>query len=160
MINKIRNNVKIYSVFHNRSNKIFEYCLIGIFLVTLLFIVYIGIPVSYKLLHSHEAIESIQLVEVFVEGKKEYSYLIINEIEDIDGFIDELFQLKYRWHLGGPASIDFDTIAFRINYDNGEYEVLDYAGRYTYQIEKGIQTRGYGSFNLDEFSQLIIKYKN
>ena len=159
MINKIKQKGSINIAFQNKLLRIFENFMIIICLITILFTVYVGIPVSYKLLYSHELIESIQLVEVFVEGKKEYSYIIINEIEDIDEFIDDFTQLKYKWHLGGPAPIEFNTIAFKINYAHGEYEVFDYGGRYTYQIDKGIQTRGYGSFKENEFNQLINKYK-
>lgn len=124
----------------------------------LLLIMYYGIPITYHFMHPIEQVQDIKLVEVYVEGKNEFSYICIKEI-NVEDFFEDFNKMDYKWHLNGPTSIYENTIAFRINYINGDYEVFDCYGRYIYQVDEGIKTRGTGNFNTYEFEELLNKYR-
>ena len=136
-----------------------KYGLLAVIVISFLYIMYNGIPTTYKYLNSKSEIKAIDIVSVYVTNDFVYSHEVICNIKNISKFLDELEQIDCRRFIGAPISIQEDTIAVKIEYIDGEYEVISHSGRYTYTNEKQFQAyEGYNVFDEEEYLLFINKY--
>lgn len=132
--------------------------------VALLVIILIGFCCSYTLVRKSrytcegDNVESIQIVCLaeYHEDSYEFDYDILCEIDDIPFFVEQLNKVKCSMNWGEPLQLDTGHIAIRINYYNGDSDLLQSSAQW---INRSNRTR-YGFFFFDEmqFKDLISPY--
>ena len=114
---------------------------------------------EYELLNDASLISEIQIVWVGERSEDEYvpSQTVLSVVEDTDAFIRELLSIDVK-PLYPPDSVASNEKAIKIIYNNGEYELIHYAGQSKYQDGFYDHYSGCDSFNKNQFNALIEKY--
>ena len=140
--------------------------------ILLLFIIISIIPLSiftscdirakFKFEQDVSNIVRIEIVEAeFNWMTKKESQHVLLEIEDIDKFLNELRNIKYKKSLFGESSLGvYDRIlGVKITYNNGEYEVFNNGLKSCYYHDEiGYRERQMGYFNASDFYNLLFRY--
>ena len=118
---------------------------------------------SVKLLHPESEIKSIEIVEVYGEydyTKFEYpEQIVLVTIEDKDSFMNEFKELPFHTFWGGPQGISYHCIAIRINYINGDYDLIHSGAQSTYTVDKGFSVyEGLVTMDKKLFSDFLNAY--
>ncbi|MBQ7362815.1 MAG: hypothetical protein IJW48_00020 [Clostridia bacterium] len=116
---------------------------------------------KYEFMHTREEIVSVEIVEAdydYTNSTPSQDTLLV--IDDYNSFLDKLESLNYDWRvIGGPVGIDSKCVAIKILYQNGDYEVFNYAGRAEYEYGVGYDAYcDWGSFPKKEFYALLEEY--
>lgn len=116
----------------------------------------------YEFLYTPEEIISIEIVAVgeeFIDGVIEHS--TICKIEDTEKFINEFYQLDCYMHFTDPEELGTNVVSIKLNYKDGEYELISAEGQARYTKERQFQYyKGYRYFDQEQFDNLISKYTN
>lgn len=105
-------------------------------------------------------IVSIEIVEAnysFETGCGTQSVLLT--IDDIDDFLDKIENIKYSESFSSPGTIEKRTLAVKLSYENGNYEIFDANNKSSVISENGgfYQGRIFGSFD-ETFYDMIFDY--
>ena len=116
--------------------------------------------VEYEFLHTTEEITSIEIVkllepEIENTGFKEE---VLLSVDNIDVFIEKFTEIQCKVNYGEPSSMSVNTIAIRITYVNGDYELIDCAAQYNIFADRPGWQYGYYFFDKQSFKELIQQY--
>ena len=114
---------------------------------------------AYELLNDASLISEIQIVWVGERSEGEYvpSQTVLSVVEDTDAFIRELLSIDVK-PLYPPDCVASNKKAIKIIYNNGEYELIHYAGQSKCQDGFYDHYSGCESFDKNQFNALIEKY--
>ena len=116
--------------------------------------------VSYNFIQDQSEIDTIEIIEVGepdLQGVNEQ--ISICTIEDTTSFMGKFNQMKCYDHYGDPIGVLPDTIAIKILYSNGEYELITPIGQARYTKKRQYKNYvGYRSFDNEEFNGLVSQY--
>lgn len=105
-----------------------------------------------------ENVKSVQIVSLDGVVKDEYRFeeSILCEIEDISVFIERLNALEHSVNWGEPSVLEIGFVVIKINYNNGDFDLIHYSAQSFYRSGKKIT--GYFFFEEDQFDDLIADY--
>ena len=114
---------------------------------------------EYSLLNDVTEISEVQIVWVGERagGESRPPQTTLCVVEDTDAFIRELLSINVK-PLYPPDSVASNEKAIKIIYNNGEYELIHYAGQSKYRDGFYDHYTGCDSFNKNQFNALIEKY--
>ena len=103
-------------------------------------------------------VESIQIIRLddYVEGEYRYEYTVLSTITDHAEFVDRLNSLKHSVNWGEPSQLDINYIVIRIDYHNGDYDLLYHYAQWFNR--SGVNNYGYFFFDDEQFNALIADY--
>lgn len=115
---------------------------------------------AYKFDQEKTNIKRIEIVEAnysFFLSTGTQNTLVV--IDDIDHFVDEIRKINYEGSISGPEKIEKRTLAVKVSYKNGDYEVFDSNNKSSVIRENEGVYRGriFGFFD-DEFYDLLFDY--
>ena len=101
---------------------------------------------------------SVQIVHLDGFVKEEYrdEYTILCEIEDISGFVEQLESVEHSVNWGDPRPLGTDCIVIRIEYQNGDYDLLHEDAQTFHR--SGQNNDGFFFFDDNQFQDLISEY--
>lgn len=121
--------------------------------------------VEYQFMNEKSEIVAIEIVEVgerYIEnnvavGPPELK--TVCSVSQMEEFIGELLKVDCYKNYGDPTGIYQDTVAIKISYSNGDYELIEANGQAEYKYNKDYQQyKGAYMFDKDEFELLINKF--
>ena len=95
----------------------------------------------------------IVMIEGAVEGEYRYKYTVLTQVSDVEAFVSRLNEIPYSINWGDPYPIETQKIAIRIEYKNGDYDLLQQSGQSINRTGSG-----YYRFDDEEFEKLISSY--
>lgn len=101
---------------------------------------------------------SVQIVHLDGFVKEEYrdEYTILCEIEDIPAFVEQLESVEHSVNWGDPRPLGTDCIVIRIEYQNGDYDLLHEDAQSFHR--SGQNNSGFFFFDDNQFQNLISEY--
>ena len=101
---------------------------------------------------------SVQIVHLgeIVEGEYRFAYTVLCEIEDIPAFVEQLESVEHSVNWGDPRPLGTDCIVIRIEYQNGDYDLLHEDAQTFHR--SGQNNHGFFFFDDDQFQDLISEY--
>ena len=146
----------------NTSYKSFRAILFIICLVSQLFLnTGCALPTKMKLDQEESNIETIEIVEANCSFVNAHVHVPIMVIEDKEEFLNKLKKIKYKDYpmFGIFHGIGERTLAVKITYDNGDYEVFSHDEKSNVVAENGgyYRPKPFGWFD-DSFYDLIYEY--
>ena len=122
-----------------------------------------NIKKQYRLLHDETNISTIEIIEEFYDiSTGTHSQHVLVVIDERAMFVERLLSMDYRENIlsTDPRSFSNNTLAVKIVYDNGDYELLNNGTKALYY--KGTDTfKNYapmGSFDDFQFNSLLDSY--
>lgn len=117
------------------------------------------VPASYVC--DSSKVESVQIIELgkWDEETREYHYTVLVDVIDHSVFIERLNNLEdndFFFIFGDPDVFFNGDVAIRINYLNGDYDLIKCKIQNFYR--SGVCESGRVSFNQDQFDALINDY--
>lgn len=118
------------------------------------------------LLNDESEIVSIEIVEcdyTSKDGKMLPLSKLLTTIEDVDLFMKDFNKISYRLPLlaGDPERFDFCELAIKLNFKNGDYQLIGNTAKGTrYQFDENVSTIYcvVGFFDEKQYDELMIKY--
>ena len=115
----------------------------------------------YKFDQARLNIETIEIVEAnysFKTGCGTQNSLVF--IDDVDSFLKKIENIEYKESLSGSDTIEKRTLAVKVSYKNGDYEVFDSENKSSVIIENEGVYRGrvFGTFDTNAFYDLLFDY--
>ena len=140
-----------------KLSKILFVGLIVVFIFSLSACVYA--PASYVC--DTNTVDSVQIVRIgqLNEETREFEYAVIVDIVDCSTFVGRLNNLEdndFFFLLGDPDVFFDGDVAIRVNYHNGDYDLLKCKVQKFYR--SGVSASGRVSFKQDQFNALIDDY--
>lgn len=140
-----------------KLSKILFVGLIVVFIFSLSACVYA--PASYVC--NAETVESVQIVKVGQrnEETQEREFIVLVDIADVSAFVERLNNLKdndFFFILGDPDGMFEGDIVIKVNYFNGDYDLLKESRQFFYR--SGIYESGLVTFDREQFKALIDDY--
>ncbi len=118
------------------------------------------IKTEYEFINEETRVSAIEIVLVgegrpYTPNEQE----VLTTINDINEFLSEFKELNCYKHIGDPLGIWPDTIAIKVIYDNGEYELIAAMGQATYTLEEQYRNFNAGKyFEHEQFDQFLSNY--
>ena len=112
--------------------------------------------------YSCESGEVISIQIVMLEGVDEvynFKYTVLHQVSDIETFANCLNDIPYSTNWGDPYPIKLQNVAIRIEYSNGDCELLQSMGQSIRRVGKE-DSGGYYHFDDEKFEELIYSYVN
>jgi hypothetical protein len=97
------------------------------------------------------------MIEGAVEGEYRYKYTVLTQVSDVEAFVSRLNEIPYSINWGDPYPIETQKIAIRIEYKNGDYDLLQQSGQSIKRPGK-YRSGGHYRFDDEEFEKLISSY--
>ncbi|MBE6536979.1 MAG: hypothetical protein E7673_03390 [Ruminococcaceae bacterium] len=118
------------------------------------------VRVKFKLCEDENDIVSINISEVNYDVSRQYfRESVILKIDDTHDFMKRIHEITYKISLyGGPRGIEFNSLAVKISYSNGNYEVFDDSLRSVYDVDDGWHDLMPGSFDKKKFDDFLFGY--
>ena len=120
---------------------------------------------SFYLMHDSDKISSIEIVDTYRETNTEsrdYVQIPLAEVENTADFLCKLYEIEYKYTLqmgvpNGKYTKEERRNAIKINYINGDYEVIDHEWRdlYVSELDEYISNAYIGEFDKDSFDALL-----
>ena len=124
-----------------------------------------NVDVEYEFFHPESEIESIHIVKVEkgdaeLDGEDLPVLTELLEIDDRGNFLLELHELECHHHFSEPLYVKYDSLAFKIQYKNGDYELISEDGQARYYASKDRydSAHGYFSFENGEIDVLLQRF--
>ena len=118
---------------------------------------------QYAFDQAAENIQTIEIVEAYYDHDTTFgSQKVLVNIDDIDYFIKRIKDVKYtESNFSKLGGIDRRSLCIKVLYDNGDYELFDYANKTTVYANKSYyKGRISGLFEQEDFYALIWEYLN
>ncbi|WMJ23152.1 hypothetical protein RBG61_00405 [Paludicola sp. MB14-C6] len=122
---------------------------------------------DYKFLQPNDKIAKIEIVIVGeredIKGKKLSEVQQVMDVkkelleEEGEKLIEDLKKIDCFNKYNPPGYMDAGLEAFKISYDNGDYELINYRAQATYKNSK-YDRAGLYYFDKDQFNELLYKY--
>lgn len=117
---------------------------------------------TYRLLHNEEEISAISIVRVYLSEEDDLVQTCRVVIDDVDAFLVDFRNVDcYVW-FGDPIGLQpapEGTDVVKIEYRNGDYELIDCNGQTEYTEKRGlVYYAGFSMFDENQFTALIGKY--
>lgn len=105
-----------------------------------------------------ENVNAIQIISLgdYVEGEYRYDYTVLCEIPDEETFVKEFLDVECRVNWGDPLQLREGYVAIRIEYNNGDYDLLHPESQL--KCRDGVINQGYFFFDKTEFDNLINEW--
>ena len=105
-----------------------------------------------------DEVETIQIVRLdkYVDGEYRYEYTVLSQISDPVTFVNRLNSLKHSVNWGDPRQLDVQYIVIRIDYRNGDYDLLHQDAQMFNR--SGVNQYGFFFFDDEQFLALISDY--
>ena len=115
--------------------------------------------IEYEFLHSTDEIITIQIVQKseYTDHRINAEYIEICEISDKEAFLTDFYAVRCNRIFDDPHLIPANAIVVRIEYVNGDYELINYSGQIRV-YEGEILPYGFFYLNYESFDQLLEKY--
>ena len=118
---------------------------------------------KYQFIDSEENIDAISIVKISYNDSSELIQTNIKTVDDKDGFLEKFRSVGCYIYFGdpvGPDSIEAEDKVIKINYKNGNYELINYCGQSEYISEKNKLSfyAGFNVFDKEQFEALISEY--
>ena len=112
---------------------------------------------EHRFIHSEETVSKVEIVEYDNYSLREKA-IVLAEITDCEAFLTDLKKITHKRALRDPAGISQRTIAFKITYENGDYELFDHR-RYA-EVFNGLYDGSgmIGYFEREQFYELMSSY--
>lgn len=112
---------------------------------------------EHRFIHSEETVSKVEIVEYDNYSLRENA-IVLAEITDCEAFLTDLKKITHKRALRDPAGISQRTIAFKITYENGDYELFDHR-RYA-EVFNGLYDGSgmTGYFDSEQFYELMASY--
>lgn len=106
-----------------------------------------------------DSVESIQIVKLdkYIEDELRFEYTVLAEITDCKEFINKLCSIRQTENWSAPRMIDVDDVVIRINYTNGDYDLVKCDAQYCYRSGVGASGPDF-FFDEEQFNSLISDY--
>lgn len=116
----------------------------------------------YNFLNSFDKISSISIVRVSFDTNDELREEELLKVENAHTFIKDFETIDCYKYFGDPRGllngVDNDEV-IKIDYQNGEYELINWFGQSEYTISRGFSYyAGYSVFDEEQFNSLIDEY--
>lgn len=139
-----------------------------VLLLSLIFSVYFVFykkeVVKYSFLHEESMIKSIDVVTVKVNkfDSNDIDIYIECSIIDVEDFLVKFHELECIRNNYAPFGLHENSeYIFKIDYKNGEYELIESAGIAKYSLDYGMQNyQGKYIFDYEMFNELVNLYLN
>ncbi len=117
---------------------------------------------TYDLLHDEDEIFAISIVRVYLNEEDDLVQTYRVVIDDVDAFLADFRDVDcYIW-FGDPIGLKpapEGTDVVKIEYRNGDYELIDWNGQTEYTVKRGLDYyAGFSVFDKNHFPVLIMKY--
>ena len=113
-----------------------------------------------------QSVSNIVKIEVIIMGeihdpytKHEYTLIKALSLNENNKFIDDLKNIECKRMFGDPQTLTTGHQGFKINYSNGEYEIIAYTAQGEHTNGKYL-SNGYYLFDEEQFNDLLEKYSN
>ena len=105
-----------------------------------------------------EKVDSVQIIRLddYIEGEYRYDYTVLSEISDYETFVSQLNEVDHSVNWGDPRQLDEQYVVIRINYSNGEWDMLHADAQWFHR--SGVIQYGYFFFDDEQFDSLISDY--
>ena len=117
--------------------------------------------IEYPYMNSKDEISTIEIVVYSADNKESRVSEIIANIECVNEFLEEFEEIDY-YEAGiiyNPQGVEDGSIAVRITYQNGDYEIFNWLGRGVYKNGIGYDAYDdWGYFNEEQFNLLVSKW--
>ena len=102
-----------------------------------------------------DTVSSVQIVKLgeCIEGEYRYEYSVICQINDYHLFVKRLNDISHSVNFGDPFTLDVGYIVIRIEYLNGDYDLI-YHNAQSFN-RSGKNNGGYFLFDKKQFNDLI-----
>ena len=126
--------------------------------ICLLFLCSCNRNIEYPFMHSEDEISCISIAAIEVSDSTNLQIAECKTIHDINGFLQMFRGVKCSTWWGDPIGITEDCYAIKVEYHNGEYELIAWNGKAVYQNNRGLRNyRGYHIFDEEEFNKLVSR---
>ena len=117
----------------------------------------------FEYMHDKSEIKCIEIVDATYDYYEDRPVQhLIYPIDNIQEFLNELDRITTTFYIigGYPVGIDTNTLAVKISYNNGDYEVFDSARKSLYYADSDYYDlyRGCDRFDYSKFDDLLTKY--
>ena len=118
------------------------------------------IPKSYAC--DTDMVESVQIIKLgaWNDTTERHQFAVLADVVDHSDFIERLNNLKdndFVFILGTPGTLFEGDILIKVNYLNGDYDLVKSTVQIYYRSGKA-QGGGYVTFNQEEYDKLIADY--
>lgn len=129
-----------------------------VMLTVLLMIFWSCAETEHRFIHDEEMISKIEIVEYDRFSLREEKAVVLVEIPDREAFLANLKKIEHKDALRGPVGFGQRTIAFKITYENGDYELFD--DRHQAEVYDGLYDGSgmIGYFEREQFYELMSSY--
>ena len=129
-----------------------------VMLTVLLMIIWSCTETEHRFIHDEEMISKIEIVEYDSFSLSEEKAVVLVEIPDREAFLANLKKIEHKRALRDPSGISQRTIAFKITYENGDYELFDHASQA--EVSDGLYDGSgmIGYFEREQFYELMSSY--
>lgn len=114
-----------------------------------------------KMLQETNQIKSIEIVEAYYDWNEDVPVQKkMIEVQDAESFINKLLDIDYSVPIlpSSPSGIEYSSLAIKISYENGDYELLSRTDKTIYSDDRYDGYKVFGSFDYDQFESLINSY--
>lgn len=115
---------------------------------------------DYELLDEESEISAIEIGKINLENEKDFYFDKLCDISDIDGFIKDFRELKAEPLLSDPRAPRDNEFAFKITYNDSDFEIIHYYGQARYYDDHLYWYSGDETFDKDEFNAFLNNYKS
>ena len=116
---------------------------------------------AYGFINPSESIINISIVKLSFENE-ELLQTTVATVDDTSLFLADFRKIKCYVYFGDPSGITPEGISdtvIKIDYENSEYELINWNGQARYTIEGGFNYYyGFNIFDEEQFEALIEKY--
>ena len=113
---------------------------------------------SFYLMHDNDKISSIEIIDTYQDAKYVPIQIPLAEVENVYVFLNKLDEIEYKYTLPSDRHNKTERRnAIKINYINGDYEVIDHEWRdlYISELDEYINNAYIGEFDKDSFDALL-----
>lgn len=118
---------------------------------------------DYDFLDLPNLISSVAVVDLSFDSDNRLIVTEVKEIDDIDKFLVDFNNIDCYVYYGDPTGVTpegIQSLAFKISYNNGKYELINWNGQSTFIPENGLTYYdGFRVFDENQFVDLIEKYR-
>ena len=109
-----------------------------------------------------DSVNSIQIVNLgeFNSEENRFEYEVLAEISDYQAFANQINETDRSVNWGDPVPMKSQSIVIKINYSNGDFDLLHWDAQLFYHSETEYYGTGYYFFDKEQFDALISDYIN
>ena len=122
-----------------------------------------NVKLEYNFLNKSTEISAIEIVQLGNFSDENFipeQQTVIATVVEISEFLEKFSEIDCYLNLKQPTRVRDQSIAIKISYKEGDYELIDAFGQSTSYYEEDTTFDGYRYFDEAQFSNLISEYMN